>query len=402
MANTYYTLLTQAGQASIANAIALGQQVTLTHMAVGDGNGSPTVPKETQTELVHEVYRAAINQLLTDPDNPNYLIAEMIVPTNVGGWFVREVGLFDEDDNLLAIANFPETYKPKLEEGSGRDLIIRIILQVQSTDAITLKIDPTIVLASQAWVKENFTRAILLPGGTTGQFLAKKSNADGDTEWKDLEIPEQVNADWNATEGATAILNKPKLSAVATSGDYNDLVGTPLLSAIATSGNYNDLTGKPARGFCVYEAGNYTFTVPTGVTSLKVCCIGGGGGGNFNHGTPGNGGNTTFGEYITAYGGIGGPWGADGPGGAAGYCSQQMYVTKAGESGATRQAYTWSNGWIPTSYGCGQAGTYSGGSGSTVYAALNVTPGENIPVNVGTGGWASSGSGVSGICIVEW
>ena len=233
MANTYYTLLTQAGQASIANAIALGQQVTLTHMAVGDGNGSPTVPKETQTELVQEVYRAAINQLLTDPDNPNYLIAEMIVPTNVGGWFVREVGLFDEDDNLLAIANFPETYKPKLEEGSGRDLIIRIILQVQSTDAITLKIDPTIVLASQAWVKENFTRAILLPGGTTGQFLAKKSNADGDTEWKDLEIPEQVNADWNATEGAAQILNKPTLSAVATSGQYSDLAGTPDIIATA-------------------------------------------------------------------------------------------------------------------------------------------------------------------------
>ncbi len=233
MANTYYTLLTQAGQASIANAIALGQQVTLTHMAVGDGNGSPTVPKETQTELVQEVYRAAINQLLTDPDNPNYLIAEMIVPTNVGGWFVREVGLFDEDDNLLAIANFPETYKPKLEEGSGRDLIIRIILQVQSTDAITLKIDPTIVLASQAWVKENFTRAILLPGGTTSQFLAKKSNADGDTEWKDLEIPEQVNADWNATEGAAQILNKPTLSAVATSGQYSDLAGTPDIIATA-------------------------------------------------------------------------------------------------------------------------------------------------------------------------
>ncbi len=201
MANTYYTLLTQAGQASIANAIALGQQVTLTHMAVGDGNGVPTVPKETQTELVNEVYRAAINQLLTDPDNPNYLIAEMIVPTNVGGWSVREVGLFDESGDLLAIANFPETYKPKLEEGSGRDLIIRIILQVQSTDAITLKIDPTIVLASQAWVKENFTRAILLPGGTTGQFLAKKSDANGDTEWKDISVMTGATAEAPGKQG---------------------------------------------------------------------------------------------------------------------------------------------------------------------------------------------------------
>lgn len=188
MANTYYTLLTTIGQASIANAIALNQTVSLTHMAVGDGNGAPTVPKESQTALVNEVYRAPINQLTTDLDNPNYLIAEMIIPTNVGGWSVREVGLFDEEGYLIAIANFPETYKPKLEEGSGRDLVIRIILQVQSTDAVTLKVDPTVILASQAWVKENFTRAILLPGGTTGQFLAKKSNANGDTEWKDISV----------------------------------------------------------------------------------------------------------------------------------------------------------------------------------------------------------------------
>ena len=118
---------------------------------------------------------------MTDPDNPNYLIAEMIVPTNVGGWSVREVGLFDNAKNLIAIANFPETYKPKLEEGSGRDLVIRIILQVQSTDAVTLKIDPTVILASQAWVKENFTRAILLPGGTTGQILAKTAIRNGKT-----------------------------------------------------------------------------------------------------------------------------------------------------------------------------------------------------------------------------
>ena len=229
MANTYYTLLTQAGQASIANAIALGQQVTLTHMAVGDGNGAPTVPKETQTELVNEVYRAAINQLLTDPDNPNYLIAEMIVPTNVGGWSVREVGLFDESGDLLAIANFPETYKPKLEEGSGRDLIIRIILQVQSTDAITLKIDPTIVLASQAWVKENFTRAILLPGGTTGQFLAKKSDANGDTEWKDISVMTGATAETAGKQGFVPAPQAGDEEKVLTgSGEWKHASGVPI------------------------------------------------------------------------------------------------------------------------------------------------------------------------------
>lgn len=184
MANTYYTLLTTIGQASIANAIALNQTVSLTHMAVGDGNGAPTVPKESQTALVNEVYRAPINQLTTDLDNPNYLIAEMIVPTNVGGWSVREVGLFDEEGYLIAIANFPETYKPKLEEGSGRDLVIRIILQVSNTDVVTLKVDPTIILASQAWVIDNFSKNKLFPGGAKDQVLTKLSDNSGDMGWK--------------------------------------------------------------------------------------------------------------------------------------------------------------------------------------------------------------------------
>ena len=145
--------------------------------------------------------------MLRDKDNPNYLIAEMIVPTNVGGWFVREVGIFNEDGDLVAIANFPETYKPKLEEGSGRDLVIRIILQVQSTDVVTLKIDPTIVLASQAWVMENFTRGTLLPGGKANQFLAKKSDANGDTEWR--EIPEMTGATVS-THGCGGLVPKPQ------------------------------------------------------------------------------------------------------------------------------------------------------------------------------------------------
>lgn len=184
MANTYYTLLTTIGQASIANTIALNQTVSLTHMAVGDGNGAPTVPKESQTGLVNEVYRAPINQLTTDLDNPNYLIAEMIVPTNVGGWSVREVGLFDEEGYLIAIANFPETYKPKLEEGSGRDMVIRIILQVSNTDVVTLKVDPTIILASQAWVIDNFSKNKLFPGGAKDQVLTKLSDNSGDMGWK--------------------------------------------------------------------------------------------------------------------------------------------------------------------------------------------------------------------------
>lgn len=190
---TYYTLLTKIGQARIANAVALNQKVNLTYMAVGDGNGNPTTPNENQTALVREKYRATINQLTVDADNPNYLVAELIVPTNVGGWSIYEVGVFDDQNQLIAVANFPATYKPELVEGSGRDLIVRIIIQVSNTSVVTLKIDPAITLASQAWVAANYVKKVTVAGGTTGQILAKKSNANEDFQWVDPTAAVDVN-----------------------------------------------------------------------------------------------------------------------------------------------------------------------------------------------------------------
>lgn len=190
---TYYTLLTKIGQARIANAVALNQMVNLTYMAVGDGNGNPTTPNENQTALVREKYRATINQLTVDPDNPNYLVAELIVPTTVGGWSIYEVGVFDDQNQLIAVANFPATYKPELAEGSGRDLIVRIVIQVSNTSVVTLKIDPAITLASQAWVAANYVKKVTVAGGTTGQILAKKSNANEDFQWVDPTAAVDVN-----------------------------------------------------------------------------------------------------------------------------------------------------------------------------------------------------------------
>lgn len=185
MAATYFTLLTKVGQAKIVNAIALGQNVAWTTMAVGDGNGNPTTPNENQTALVRENYRAGINQLTVDPDNPNYMVAELVVPTNVGGWTVYEVGVFDADGDMIAVANFPATYKPQLVEGSGRDLVVRIIVQVSNASIVTLKVDPAMVLASQKWVVDNFVRKVTVAGGTTGQVLAKASNANESFKWID-------------------------------------------------------------------------------------------------------------------------------------------------------------------------------------------------------------------------
>lgn len=180
----FFTLLTTIGQAKIANAIALGQQIQLTEMALGDGNGNATTPTQAQTGLVRQVYRAQLNQLSTDPLNPNYVIAELVVPSEAGGWTVREVGLYDVDGNLIAVGNFPETYKPVLAEGASRDLVVRIIIEVSNASVVQLKIDPSIVLASRQWVVSQFLLRSKVAGGLAGQVLVKKTNTDEDFEWK--------------------------------------------------------------------------------------------------------------------------------------------------------------------------------------------------------------------------
>lgn len=182
---TYKSILTTLGQAKIATAIANASTVNLFEMAVGDGNGNDVVPDASMTALVRERYRAQVNTLTVDPSNPNYVIAELIVPSNEGGWTVREVGVFDNAGDMIVIANFPATYKPVITEGSTRDLIIRIYIEVTQADAVTLIIDPAVVLASRQWVSDNFSLAFQIPGGTTGQILRKASNASGDVEWFD-------------------------------------------------------------------------------------------------------------------------------------------------------------------------------------------------------------------------
>ena len=154
MNQTYYTILTKRGAALLANATALGVPLKITQMAVGDGNGIIPKPNATQTKLVHEVRRAAINTLFVDKENPNQIIAEQVIPETDGGWFIHEIGLFDDKDNLIAVGNCPSTYKPKLAEGSGRTQVIRMVIIVDNTQSIQLKIDPAVVLATREYVDD--------------------------------------------------------------------------------------------------------------------------------------------------------------------------------------------------------------------------------------------------------
>lgn len=115
MNEKFYALLTHQGAAKLANATALGTQLKITHMAVGDGGGSLPTPEASQTRLIGERRRAALNSLSIDPINTSQLIAEQVIPEKEGGWWIREIGLFDSDGTLIALANCPETYKPQLQ-----------------------------------------------------------------------------------------------------------------------------------------------------------------------------------------------------------------------------------------------------------------------------------------------
>ncbi|MEI7221537.1 phage tail protein [Pectobacterium carotovorum] len=154
MSTKYFVLLTNIGAAKLANATVLGSHLDITHMAVGDGGGTLPTPNPAQTALINEKRRAGINTLSVDPVNTNQIIAEQVIPENEGGFWIREIGLFDADGDLVAIGNCAETYKPLLQEGSGRIQTVRMILIVSSTDAVTLKIDPAVVLATRGYVDD--------------------------------------------------------------------------------------------------------------------------------------------------------------------------------------------------------------------------------------------------------
>ena len=182
---SFNCLITTLGQAKIATAFAGGTQINATHIAIGDGNGNAVTPSVSMLALVREVHRVNVSSITVNPQDPSQVIFEAVVPANVGGWTARELGLFDNTGSLIAVANIGSVYKPTVAEGSAREMVVRIYAQVDQVSAINLVVDPSFFIATRSWVQSNFSVAALLPGGTTGQILRKKTNASGDTEWAD-------------------------------------------------------------------------------------------------------------------------------------------------------------------------------------------------------------------------
>lgn len=161
MANEFFTILTATGRNKLANATATATPLNLTRMAVGDGdNGAYYSPTEAQTALKHEVWRGAINHLAVDANNPNWIVAELVIPDNVGGFYIREVGLFDSTGAMIAVGKFPESYKPTLAAGSNKQLYVRMILEVANTSAVTLLVDPSVVLATRQYCDDKVAAEI--------------------------------------------------------------------------------------------------------------------------------------------------------------------------------------------------------------------------------------------------
>lgn len=203
MATKYFALLTNIGAAKLAKATALGTKVEITQMAVGDGNGVLPTPDPAQTALIHEIRRAPLNMLTVDPANASQIIAEQVIPEDVGGWWIREIGLFDKDGDMIAVANCAETYKPQLQEGSGRVQAIRVILIVSSTEAVTLKIDPAVVLATRQYVDNKIIEVKSYADGLMRTHEQSRNHPDATTTAKGFTQLNSSVTDDSETQAAT-------------------------------------------------------------------------------------------------------------------------------------------------------------------------------------------------------
>ncbi|EAT3946852.1 phage tail protein [Salmonella enterica] len=299
MDNEFYTLLTDRGMAKIASALADKKQLHLQKMAVGDGGGQYYEPTASQTNLRHEVWRGEMNTLTVAPNNPNWLIAELVLPEDVGGWYVREVGVFDDEGELIAIGKFPESYKPLLPGGCGKQVCIRLIMEVSNTTAVTLTVDPSIVLATRDYVDvrlDEHEHSTNHPDATlTQKGFTQLSNAtDSDDETK-AATPKAVKAAMDKASAAAPARHTHAWGQITGAPDgtltqkgivkLNNATGSTSTTEAATpsavKAAYDKASAAAPANHSHYQffTVNGTFIVPDGVNRVFVEVVGGGGGG---------------------------------------------------------------------------------------------------------------------------
>ncbi|EFI6424840.1 tail fiber protein [Escherichia coli] len=238
MSTKFRTVITTAGAAKLAAATAPGgRKVNITTMAVGDGGGKLPVPDAGQTGLIHEVWRHALNKISQDKRNSNYIIAELVIPPEVGGFWMRELGLYDDAGTLIAVANMAESYKPALAEGSGRSQTCRMVIIVSSVASVELTIDTTTVMATQDYVDDKIAeheQSRRHPDASlTAKGFTQLSSATNSTSETLAATPKAVkaaydlaNGKYTAQDATTTRKGLVQLSS-ATNSDSETLAATP-------------------------------------------------------------------------------------------------------------------------------------------------------------------------------
>ncbi|MBV6819924.1 phage tail protein [Rahnella sp. PD12R] len=262
--STFKSVVTTLGQARIAAAIAAGTDINITKLAVGDGNGKATTPVASQTKLVKEVYRTPLNSLKLDPSHGNWVIAEAVLSASVGGFWMREMGLFSSDGALIAVCNMADTYKPTLAEGSGRTQTLRMVIAVSNTEAISLLIDDSVIMATEQYVNDLLAaheKSRNHPDGTTAaKGFVQLSSSVSSTSEALAATPKAVKA---ANDNAnTRVPSTRKINGKALSADQTltavDVGGMPLSSTNLGNTNINTF-GRDKFGI-------YSQTSPTQAT----------------------------------------------------------------------------------------------------------------------------------------
>ncbi|HCQ4330636.1 TPA: phage tail protein [Escherichia coli] len=238
MSTKFKTVITTAGAAKLAAATAPGgRKVNITTMAVGDGGGKLPVPDAGQTGLIHEVWRHTLNKISQDKRNSNYIIAELVIPPEVGGFWMRELGLYDDAGTLIAVANMAESYKPALAEGSGRSQTCRMVIIVSSVASVELTIDTTTVMATQDYVDDKIAeheQSRRHPDASlTAKGFTQLSSATNSTSETLAATPKAVkaaydlaNGKYTAQDATTARKGLVQLSS-ATNSTSETLAATP-------------------------------------------------------------------------------------------------------------------------------------------------------------------------------
>ena len=287
MSTKFKTIITTAGAEKLAAAtVPGGKKVNLTAMAVGDGGGTLPEPDAGQTKLINEVWRHALNKISQDNKNKNYIVAELVIPPDVGGFWMRELGLYDDAGTLIAVANMAESYKPKLAEGSGRAQTCRMVIIVSSIASVELSIDATTVMATQDYVDDKLAeheQSRRHPDGTLKEkgFVQLSSATDSTSETL-AATPKAVktaydlaSGKYTAQDASTAQKGLVKLSS-ATDSTSETLAATPKAVKDAND-NADKRLAKEQNGRDIPEKDVFVRNIGAARAFSGTVSIGGGG-----------------------------------------------------------------------------------------------------------------------------